>query len=123
MLKAFVICKDIADNPGNKEQKDLQGAGLSQFVCGDRLPLKVSFWVFVQLSDEKETGEIRFALMRADSGRYINFPPISIRHKNVLQPDGFGVRFYDCIFPVRGIYFLELWYNNEWIVDQRLEVT
>jgi hypothetical protein len=75
------------------------------------------------LSDQKETGEVRLALVRADSGRRYFFRPVTVRHNDLLQATVFCIRLYDCVFPERGIYFLELWYDNEWIVDQRLELT
>ena len=106
MLKAFVVCENITDNPANRDQKDLHGAGLSQMVCADSVPEKRSFWVFVQLSDQKETGEVRLALMRADSGRRYFFRPITLRHNDSVQATVFCIRLYDCIFPDRGIYFL-----------------
>jgi hypothetical protein len=123
MLKAFVLCSGITDHPANKDQKDLQGAGLSRIECVDPLPVKLSFWVFVQLSDRKETGEVRLAIMRADSGRRYFFRPITIRHNDTVQATIFCVRLYDCTFPGRGVYLVELWYDDVWIVDQRLELT
>lgn len=123
MLKAFVLCDTITDHPPNRDQKDLQGAGLSRMSCVDPLPVKRSFWVFVQLSDQKELGEVRLALMRADSGRRYFFRPITVRHDDPVQATVFCIRVYDCTFPERGVYFVELWYDNEWVVDQRLELT
>lgn len=123
MLKAFVVCENIIDNPANRDRKDLFGAGLSRMACVDPLPVKFSFWVYVQLSDQKGTGEARLAIMRADSGRRYFFRPVTVRHDDSVQATIFCIRLYDCTFPERGIYFLELWYDNEWVVDQRLELT
>ena len=123
MLKAFVLCNNITDHPANGDQKDLQGAGLSRMECMDPFPVKVSLWVFVQLSDQKETGDVRLAIMRADSGRRYFFRPITIRHKAAVQATVVCVRLYDCTFPERGVYLLELWYDGAWVVDQRLELT
>jgi hypothetical protein len=122
MLKAFVVCKNITDHPANGDQKDLQGAGLCRIECLDPIPVKVSFWVFAQLSDQKDMGEVRLALMRADSGRRYFFRPITIRHEDATQATVFCVRLYDCTFPERGVYLLELWYAGAWVVDQRLEL-
>jgi hypothetical protein len=122
MLKAFVICENITDNTTNPNQKDLQGAGLSRLVCVDPFPVKLSFWVFVQLSDQKLTGVVRLALTRADSGRRYFFRPVTVQHHDSVAATVFCMRLYDCVFPERGIYFLELWYDNEWIIDQRLEL-
>src|SRR5436305_9406581 len=115
MLKAFDFCNDITDNPVNQDQKDLHGAGLSRFACVDPLPVKLSFWVFVQLSDQKETGEARLAIMRADSDRRYFFRPVTIRHADTVQATVFCIRLYDCTFPERGVYFVELWYDNVWV--------
>jgi hypothetical protein len=123
MFKAFVLCNSITDTPSGPGQKDLQGAGLSRIECAGPFPVKVSFWVFVQLSDQKETGEARLALLRADSGRRYFFRPITVRHQDVAQATVFCVRLYDCTFPEHGVYVLELWYDDVWVVDQRLELS
>jgi len=123
MLKAFVLCNNITDNPSNPDQKDLQGAGLSRIAGVGPFPVKLCFWVFVHLSDQKEAGEARLALMRADSGRRYFFRPITVRHEDRTRATVFCVRLYDCTFPERGVYFFELWYDDVWVVDQRLELT
>jgi hypothetical protein len=61
-------------------------------------------------SAEQETGVTN--LSRADRLAHLR-----------LQATAFCIRLHDCVFPERGIYFLELWYDNEWTVDQRLELT
>src|SRR5262245_20592616 len=86
MLKAFVLCESITDSSTNKDQKDLLGAGLSRIKCSAPFPVKLTFWVFVQLSDQKDTGEVRLALMRADSGRRYFFRPVTVRHPDTVQP-------------------------------------
>jgi hypothetical protein len=92
MLKAFLLCDNITDNPANRDQKDLHGAGHSRMECVDPLPVKLSFWVFVQLSDQKETGEVRLALMRADTGRRYFFRPVTVRHSDTAQATVFCIR-------------------------------
>lgn len=122
VLKAFVLCEYLTDNPENPERKDLQGAGLAVIRCGDKLPMKFSFWAFVQLSDPKSTAAVRLAIMRADSGRRYYFRPVTIRYRHPLRATVLCIRVHDCVFPERGVYFLELWYDETWLVDQRLEV-
>jgi len=70
-----------------------------------------------------QTGEVRLAIMRADSGRRYFFCPVTIRHNDTAQATVFCIRLYDCTVPERGVYFLELWYDSVWLVDQRLELT
>ena len=123
MVKAFVLCNGITDSPSGQDQKDLQGAGLSGIECTSPFPIKLSFWVFAQLTDQKEFGEARLAIMRADSGRRYFFRPIAVRHQDPARATVFCVRLYDCTFPQAGVYFLELWYDGVWVVDQRLELT
>jgi hypothetical protein len=74
-------------------------------------------WVFVQMSDQKELGEVRLAIMRADSGRRYFFRPVAVRHNDFVQATVFCIRLYDCVFPDRGIYFVELWYDDAWMID------
>ena len=57
ILKAFVLCNNITDNPVSRDQKDLEGAGLSRIEFVDPLPVKVSFWIFVQLADQNQRGK------------------------------------------------------------------
>jgi hypothetical protein len=123
MLKAFVLCRNIVDTPANRDEKDLQGAGLTRMKSVGPFPVKLSFWVFVQLSDHKETGEVRLAIMRADSGRRYFFRPVTVGHKDLVQATVFCIRLYGCTFPERGVYFLELWYDDVWLVDQRVELS
>jgi hypothetical protein len=122
MLKAFVLCDEVTDHATNGDQMDLHGAGLSRVESVGHFPVKLSFWVFIQLSDQKGTGEARLAIMRADSGRRYFFRPITIQHNDPVRATIFCVRLYDCTFPERGTYFGELWYDGVWIVDQRLEL-
>ncbi len=121
-LKAFVLCDNITDKPDSSDQKNLQGAGLSRIACVDPFPVKLSFWTFIQLSDQKATGQARLALMRGDSGRRYFFRSVTVRHQNPVQSTVFCVRLYDCIFPEKGVYFVELWYDGQWLIDQRLEI-
>jgi hypothetical protein len=123
MLKAFVICNNITDHSASKDQKDLHGAGLFRIDGPGPFPVKLTFWVFVQLSDQKDTGEVRLAIMRADSGRRYFFRPLRVRHRDAVQATVFCIRLYDCVFPERGVYFIELWYDSAWVIDQRLIVS
>jgi hypothetical protein len=121
-LKAFVLCDSIADKVNNTQQKDLYGAGLCRIDCAQPFPAKLSFWAFIQIADQKKTGHVRLSLMRADSGRRYFFRPINVHHETAMHASAFCVRFYDCTFPEKGVYFVELWYDGVWLVDQRLEI-
>jgi hypothetical protein len=68
-------------------------------------------------------GTGRLWIMRADSGRRYFFRPINVRHADAAQATVFCIRLYDCTFPEHGVYFLELWYGDVWVVDQRLELS
>ena len=60
--------------------------------------------------------------MRADSGRRHSFPKKTLAPVGHLQSLRLGIRVLDCIFPDPGVYFLEAWYDEVWLLDQRLEV-
>ena len=121
-LKAFVLCDNAADKPDSGGQKHLQGAGLYRIASNGPFPVKHSFWTFIQMSDRKATGQAQLALMRADSGRRYFFRPVTVHHPDPVRATPFCIRVYDCVFPERGVYFVELWYDGEWLIDQRLEV-
>ena len=121
-LKAFVLCDDVTNKPDSLEQKHLLGAGLCRIASVDPFPAKFTFWTFIQVADRKATAEARLAIMRADSGRRYFFRSITVRHKSAVEATVFCVRLFDCIFSEKGVYFVELWYDNEWLIDQRLEI-
>jgi hypothetical protein len=108
-LKAFVLCDDVTDKPDSGGQKHLKGAGLYRITSTGSLPVKLSFWAFIQLSDRKSTGQAQLSLMRADSGRRYFFRPVTVQHADPVRATPFGIRLYNCIFPDRGVYFVELW--------------
>ena len=122
IIKAFVLCENVSAHAASTNQKDLQGAGLSRFECEEALPARFSFWVFVQMSDWKETGKVQLVLMRADSGRRYYFRAVTVQHTDAVQATICCIRLFDCMFPERGVYFIELWYDDVWVIDQRLEI-
>jgi hypothetical protein len=122
VVKAFVLCEAISDYGPNPAQKDLQGAGLSQLPSGGSFPFKRPLFGYAELTDQKARGTLRLALMRADSGRRILFHPIIVEFANPLQATIIAISAHDCVFPAPGVYFVELWYDGDWLFDQRLEV-
>jgi hypothetical protein len=122
ILKAFVLCDEIADSPGGSGQWDLRGAGLAVLRAADSFPVKRSFWVYIELTDLKPTGTIQLALVRADSGRRHFFRDVAVAFSDPLGSTRVSIRLFECIFPVPGVYFVELWYDGSWLLDQRFEV-
>jgi hypothetical protein len=122
ILKAFVLCKEIVDSPGGSGQKDLHGAGLSLIRASGPFPFKHSFWVYLEITDQKPTGSIQLALMRADSGRRHFFRDVTVEFSDPLTSTRVSIRLFDCVFPIPGVYFVELWYDGSWLSDQRFEV-
>ena len=64
----------------------------------------------------------KLALMRADSERRYFFREMAIQHADQLRPTSVLVRLFNCEFPAREAYFIELWYDDEWLIDQRLDI-
>ena len=60
--------------------------------------------------------------MRADSGRRLFFRVMPIEFADHLHTTLIAVRVFDCSLPAAGVYFVELWYDGEWRIDQRFEV-
>jgi len=123
VLKAFVLCNDIRQHT-DKTRVDLFGAGLSviRSVLTPPFPCKQSFWVYLLVNDEKEEGRARLAIMRADSGIRYFFPEISIKYQDPIIPAKKAIRVFNVVFPQKGVYFVELWYDGEWLLDNRLEL-
>ena len=121
-FKAFVLCDEIADSLGGPSQKDLRGAGLSVIRASGDFPIKRTFWVYIEVVDRQSTGSIQLSLMRADSGRRLFFRVMPIAFQDQLHATVVVVRVFDCSLPAPGVYFVELWYNGQWQIDQRIEV-
>jgi hypothetical protein len=122
IFRAFVLCDEITDTASGPHQKDLRGAGLEVIRTSGPFPFKRTFWVYIEVAGEKASGKLQLALMRADSGRRLFFRPMTIEFPDQLHTVLIAVRVFDCIFPAPGVFFLELWYDDEWRIDQRFEV-
>jgi hypothetical protein len=123
IVKAFVLCSGFADTPGGVDQKDLHGAGLSYLRVRAPFPSRKGFSVYIELSDCKTTGIIQLALMRADSGRRLFFWRTQIEEVDRLRNSVIALQVSDVVFPSAGVYFVELWYDGMWQIDQRIEVS
>jgi hypothetical protein len=126
LAKAFLLCDEIVKQPGGGKH-DLIGAGVATIVSP--LPAEAksqvfqqTLWVYLQVIDEKLRGKGRLAVRRADSGRAYFFRELSIAHSDPVTLTTVVVRMRSCEFPGRGVYFIEFWYDGEWLIDQRLEV-
>jgi hypothetical protein len=124
VVKALILCKGIQDTPGEPGLFDLKGAGLSalQATSQPPFPFRHTVWVYFQLTDHRPQGRVRLAVMRADSGRRVFTAEHLLHHPDRLLPTSAKGYLPDFVFPDRGVYMIELWYNDECLVDQRLEV-
>src|SRR5258708_39551064 len=111
VLQAFVLCDEISDSASRPGQKDLRGAGLSVIHATNGFPIKHTFWVYIELVDEKSNGSIGLELLRADSGRTFSFRDLPVQFSNRLETINVAVRLFNCEFPTSGVYFVELWYD------------
>lgn len=123
VVKAFVLCDEIRQRP-DSPQMDLLGAGLSIIRSRTQppFPCKQTFWAYVLLIDEKPRGHAKLVIRRADSGIQYSFREIEMKHADPLNPSQLAIRVFNFEFPGPGIYFVELWYDGEWLLDHRLEV-
>ncbi len=122
VVKAFVICDEVIDSPTGPGPKDLYGAGLALLESDGLFPWTRTFWVYLELAGQNSAGSVQLALMRADSGRRFFFRSLGVDFEDPLHSAVITIRLYECLFPAPGVYFLELWYDNQWQLDQRLEV-
>ncbi len=123
ILKAFVLCDEIRQR-FESPQMDLLGAGLYIIrpESSPPFPCKQSFWVYLHLADENPPGRLNLAIMRGDSGIRYSFRRITVEHSDPLRGFQLAIRVFDFDFPEPGIYFVELWYDGQWIIDHRLEL-
>jgi hypothetical protein len=122
VTKAFLLAEDIRERP--PDLWDILGAGMRTIrsTAAPSFPSKHTFWVFLQLASESPSGKVHLALTRADSGRRYFFRDMKVEYPDPVEPTTVLIRVLNCEFPDRGIYFLELWYDGEWLIDQRLQL-
>ncbi len=65
---------------------------------------------------------MKLVIRRADSGIQYSFREIDINYADPLKPSQLAIRVFNFEFPEPGIYFIELWYDGEWLLDHRLEL-
>jgi len=124
ILKAFVLCDEVRRLP-DKDRMDVLGAGLSVIRSESHppFPCKQTFWVYLLLSDEKSQGRVKVVSRRADSGIQYSFREIIVNYPDVLKASQLAIRVFNFEFPQPGIYLVELWYDDGWLMDHRLEIT
>src|SRR5437868_15509791 len=93
--KAFVLCDEITESPGATGQKDLRGAGMSVIKATAEFPIKHTFWVYIEIVDEKPNATIHLVLTRADSGRSVRSRTIEVTNADPLVAMRFGFRVFD----------------------------
>ena len=59
-VKAFVVCNEITESPGESGQKDLRGAGLTQFHSAGNFPIRRTFWVYFEVLGQQQIGRINW---------------------------------------------------------------
>ncbi len=121
VLKAFVLCDDLRQYTN---KADLFGAGMGVIKSNSvpPFPFKHTFWVYVLLADENPESSVQLVIMRGDSGRSYSLRKITLHHPDPLKTAQLAIRVFNCEFPEPGVYFVELWYDGEWLLDHRLEV-
>ena len=121
VLKAFVLCDDLHQYP---DKADLFGAGMGviRSTATPPFPFRHTFWAYVMLADEKPQAQVELAVMRADSGRSYFSRKIDVQHPDPVKTTQLAIRVFNFEFPEPGVYFVELWYDGEWLLDHRLEV-
>ncbi len=121
IIKAFVLCEDVRQY---SDKADLFGAGVGLIRSGSTpaFPFKHTFWAYLLIADEKPEGQVQLALMRADSGRRYFSREITMRHADPLRTTQFAIRIFNFEFPEPGMYFVELWYDGQWLLDHLLMV-
>jgi hypothetical protein len=45
-----------------------------------------------------------------------------VAHRDPVKPAAVRILVRDCEFPAKAVHFVELWYDDEWLADQRLEL-
>ncbi|HEV3144112.1 MAG TPA: hypothetical protein VGZ47_09535, partial [Gemmataceae bacterium] len=95
VIKAYVLCDEVADSASGSGQKDLRGAGLVTIRSAGPFPIKRTLWVYIEMTDRKSTGNIQLAIMRADSGRRFFFREITVNFADPAQTTIIAIRILD----------------------------
>ena len=116
VVRFMIACEDILRDPEHPHKISLVNL-INRIRPADQeeYPLIVEeFCVFVQMTECRGRGELHLQMVHADSGELI-FRTQSREVQFANQPLsvlGIPFRILEGLFPVPGLYYLELWYNS-----------
>ena len=84
-------------------------------------PLRLaSLCVFVVLREVTGSGRIRFAILNAETNEEIRTTKTKpyFFGNDPLVAFGIPARLHDCVFPSQGVYWLQLWFDDDLLAEQ-----
>jgi hypothetical protein len=84
--------------------------------------LREEFCVFLMLSNGRGSGRLSLSIVQADTDEVIlkTSERTMAFSNNPLDVVGLPIRFKDCGFPAAGLYWIQVWFDDQLIGEQDL---
>ena len=125
-VRYMILCEDWALRPGSPRRFDAYGILSTIRSLGHpAYPLLYrEFCVVLVLTEGRGTGQARIAVVSEENGQVVmdsTSRPVPFGN-DPLAIVGVPFRIRDCLFPRRGIYAVQFWYNELLIAERPLRL-
>ncbi len=124
VVRFLIACEDIRRDPENPNKITLVNLinKIRPMEHEDYPLVAARFCVFVQLTECRGQGEVHLQMVHADSEEVMfRTRNRSLQFANQpLNLYGISFRILEAVFPMPGLYYLELWYNSTCLFQHSL---
>jgi hypothetical protein len=124
-VRHMILCEDVQPTPSNPLKVNLFGlADTFRVASTGTFPVKVSFCVYVLMTEGRGAGQGRVVVSYADTDEMIfvgHTLPIQFG-TDPLEVRAAVIRIKSCSFPKAGLYTVEFRYNGISIAEEPLLV-
>ena len=123
-VRYLIVCEDIQTDVDHPRRITL--AGLMSAIRSMEDPpyplIHPEFCVFVQLTECRGNAACRIEIQHADTGQLVVRTKARIMPlpSDPLEVYGMAFRIRNCLFLTSGLYWVQLWYNEQVIEQQPL---
>lgn len=121
-VRYLIVCEDVQTDPDNPRRITLVGL-ISAIRSIDQPPFPLLYreiCVFLQMTECRGPAEGRIEIQHADSGEVV----FRTRARTIpfandpLEVVGVIFRIRNCLFLEPGLYWVQLWYNEQMLTQQ-----
>jgi hypothetical protein len=123
VAKAVFLCDDVQVNPANNKVTLLNLWDAVRLPADQRFPFRLNrFTVFVWWRGGYDKSKVRIDVSNARTGIVIRRFEVPVEFRSRTSSTYGIYRIDGCVFPESGYYFVEVFCNDLFVDDQRLQI-